>query len=101
MNELLTAFLILLISVSMFALIMLIIKANKKVIALNNNIESFKQIDLTKFQKAIRFLNKMNTHVRFSKIKHYFEIGLTAISTINLIILFKKISNKYKKKRAK
>ena len=57
MNELLTAFLILLISVSMFALIMLIIKANKKVIALNNNIESFKQIDLTKFQKANLFYN--------------------------------------------
>ena len=100
MNELLIVFLILIISFLMFLSIIFILKADKKVLELNGQVTKFKETDFTKLKKIVTFFGTINKYVKLGKIKQYFEIAMTAISTFNLIIILKKLWNKPSKQKA-
>jgi len=99
MNELLIVFLILLISVFMFLSIMMILKADNKVLELNSHITKFKETDFTQLKKIVTFFSIINKYVKLGKIKQYFEITMTAVSTINLIVIAKKLWNRPEKQK--
>ncbi|MBQ7450001.1 hypothetical protein IJS77_01175 [bacterium] len=91
MSELLTVFLLILISVSTFGLIILILKADKKVLELNDEVTKVKTIDFTQLKKIVAIFNNINKNFKLDKIKYYIEVAMTVISTVNLIFLIKNI----------
>ena len=95
MNELLTAFLILFITAIMIGAIYFILQADKKVAEINDKVSEFKNIDFVNLRKIVEFLHNINK-VSFGKIKHYVEIGLTAITTTKFVLMIKKLNQKYK-----
>ena len=99
MNELLIVILLLLISAAMFGSIALILKADRKVLELNNQVAKVKNIDFNKLKKIVAFFNTINEHIKLGKIKYYIEITLTAVSAVNIVLLFRKIYNNFKKKK--
>lgn len=99
MNELLIVFLLLLISAAMFSLILLILKADRKVLELNNQVTKVKNTDFSNLKKVVAFFNTINKNIKLGKIKYYIEVVLTAISAFNIVLLFKKIYNKYKREK--
>ena len=99
MNELLIVFLLLLISAFMFFSISLIMKADKKVLDLNAQVSKFKETDFQKLEKIVTLFNTINKNIKLGKIKQYFEITMTAITTFNLVIILKKLWNKEKKQK--
>ena len=94
MNELLIVFFILLISVLMFFSIMAILKADKKVLELNENVSKFKETDFSNLKKTVNSLNSFNKYVKLGKIRRYFEIIMTSITSVNLIVVLKKLYTK-------
>ena len=94
MNEILIVFLILLISYLMFGTIMLILKADKKLLEINQQVEKIKTTDLKNLRKIVSVLNKINKYVQFDKIKQAFEVAMTMMSAINLLIVLKKLRDK-------
>ena len=96
MYELLIAILIILISFGMFYIITLILKADKKVLALNDKIIELKNIDLRNFKKVISIAKAINKNIHLGKIKRIFEIVMTSISVFNIVVLIKKISDRQK-----
>ena len=96
MNELLIAILILLISFAMFETIILILKADKKVIELNDKVTEVKNIDFKKFEKVVSVVNKINNTIRLGTIKKIFEVVMTANTVFSTVIFIKKFSNKKK-----
>ena len=99
MNELLIVFFILLVSVLMFFSIMYILKADRKILELNNQVNEFKETDFGKLKKTVAFFNKFNKYVWLGKIKQYFEITMTAITTYSLVVVIKKLWNKQSKEK--
>ena len=85
------SFLILLISVIMFYSIILILKADKKITEISNQVTKFKEADFSQLKKVVAVFREINKHLNFGKIRQYFEISMTAISTFNLILILKKL----------
>ena len=94
MNELLTAILIILISSATFFLIVLILKADKKILELNDKVTEVKNTDFKKLKKTVFVVQTINKNIHLGKIKRIFEIVMTSISVFNFIVLIKKISKK-------
>lgn len=99
MNELLIVFLILLISFLMFAAIILILKADRKVLELNVQVTKFKETDFSQLKRIVKFFSVINDNIKLGKIKYYFEIAMTVISAINIIIVAKKIMSFFNKNK--
>lgn len=97
MNEVLIAFLILLISFAMFFSIIGIVKADEKINKFNNEITKFKKTDLSKIKITVKNLSKINKFIKLNKIKKIFEISMTVFSIANIFILYKKLTAKYTK----
>lgn len=97
MNEILIVLLLLIIAGFMFGSIMLIIKADRKINEINNNVEKIKTINFEQLKKIVSTLKKINAYIRLDKLKQIFEISMTTLSAINLIYLIKKIQAKQKK----
>ena len=95
MNELLIAFLILFITAIMLSAVYFILKADKKIVEVNDKVSEFKNTDFVNLRKIIEVLHNINK-VSFGKIKYYIEIGLTAITTTKLVLMIKKLNQKYK-----
>ena len=95
MHELLTAFLILFITAIMIGVIYFIFKTDKKIAEINDQVSEFKNIDFMNLRKVVSILHNVNK-VSFGKIKYYFEIVLTAITTTKFFLLIKKLNQKYK-----
>lgn len=96
MNELLIAILILLIFTGMYFLISLILKADKKVLEINDKVSEIKNVDFQKLKKTVDILNKINKYINLGKIKRIFEIVMTAFSVINIYFFYKKLTDKFR-----
>ena len=96
MNELLIAILILLIFTGMYFFISLILKADKKVLEINDKVSEIKNVDFQKLKKTVDILNKINKYINLGKIKRIFEIVMTAFSVINIYFFYKKLTDKFK-----
>ena len=94
MNELLTAILILLIFGGMYFIISAIMKADKKVVAMNNRVDEVKNTDFKILKKTVNILNKVNKYIQFGKIRRIFEIVMTCFSVVNIYMFYKKLTDK-------
>ena len=99
MSELLTVFLILLISLTMFGLIIIILKADKKILELNDKVLKVKEVDFGELKKIVAFLNTFNKKVRLGKIKYWFEVVMTSIYAVNIIFLCNEINSFIEKRK--
>ena len=93
MNELIIAILIILISFGMFFAIIAILKADKKILELNDKVSDVKNVDFKKFEKVVSVVRKINNTIHLGKVRRIFEIIMTSFSVFNIIFIIKKFSD--------
>ena len=99
MSELLTVLLILLISLTMFGLIIAILKADRKVLELNDKVLKVREVDFGELKKIVAFLNTFNKKIRLGKIRYWFDIVTTSIYAVNIVFLCNEIISFVKKRK--
>lgn len=98
MNELLIAFLLLLISALAVLIIIGILRLDAKVVEIDNKVSEFRKIDYAMLQKVVSVLRTINKNIRLGKLKDIYEIVRTSFIIANIYILFKKFSEQKHKK---
>lgn len=99
MHELLIAILILFISVAMFLSIVFILTVDKKVLTLNEQVNTVKNTDLKQFKSTVAFVHDMNDKINLAQIRRIFDITMVGISFVQAALVCKKIVQKYSTKK--